>query len=243
MPAVPTFAAYLVQLLYGIFAGLTFGLITLSTVGLVAVLPGEQRRRRLVRRGAQMIFSLIGAGPVVVGLERLPGGPCIVVANHGSYLDGIILTAALPPRFTFVIKQEMKRVPIAHYLLRRIGSEFVERFDRQQGANDARRILQKAVRRDSLAFFPEGTFTDEPGLRRFQKGAFVAAVRGTLPVVPVVIRGSRQMLPAGRWLPTPTQLSVIIKAPLHSPDNDVHGLMMRTRTRILEDLGEPNLLA
>lgn len=240
MPAMQTFAASIGQRLYGIYAGLTFGLVTLSTVGLLAVVPGEPRRRRVVRRSARLIFTLIGARPMVAGLERLPDEPCVVVANHCSYLDGVILTAALPPRFAFVIKQEMRNIPIAHFLLRRIGSEFVERFNRHQGATDARRILQKAEQRDSLAFFPEGTFTHEPGLRRFQKGAFVAASRGTLPVVPVVIRGSRGMLPAGRWLAAPGQLSVIVKTPLHTAEDDIHGLIARTRDSILEDLGEPN---
>ena len=97
MPAVQTFAASIGQRLYGIYAGLTFGLVTLSTVGLLAVVPGERRRRRLVRRSAQLIFTLIGARPMVAGLERLPAEPCVVVANHCSYLDGIILTATLPP--------------------------------------------------------------------------------------------------------------------------------------------------
>ena len=127
---------------------------------------------------------------------------------------GRILTAALPPRFGFVIKREMTRVPLAHFLLRRIGSEFVERKDTHKSAADARRILQKARAQESLAFFPEGTFTPEPGLRRFHNGAFAAAVRGQVPVVPVVIRGSRSMLPASRALPRPGRLEVIVKPAL-----------------------------
>lgn len=222
------------------FAGLTFGLVTVSTVGLLAVTPSVDGRRRLVRHSARLILALIGARPAVVGLDRLPPQPCVVVANHCSYMDGIILTAALPARFTFVIKHEMTRVPVAHFLLRRIGSEFVERFDRQRGANDARRILQKAEAQTSLVFFPEGTFTHEPGLQRFQKGAFLAATRGGLPVVPLVIRGSRQMLPADRWLPRRAQLSVIIKPPLAAAEQEIDTLIRQARRSILADLGEPN---
>ena len=68
-----------------------------------------------------------------------------MVSNHASYLDGVVFTAALPPRFGFVIKREMKPVPLAGLLLRRLGSEFVERFDRHQGAADARRVLRNAT--------------------------------------------------------------------------------------------------
>lgn len=192
-----------------------------------------------------MLLRLTGAMPRITGLEQLPDGPCIVAANHASYVDGVVLTAALPSRFRFVIKREMTRVPLAHFLLRRIGSQFVERFDTRRGASDARRVLALAESRHSLAFFPEGTFHAEPGLRRFQNGAFAAAVRGNLPLVPVVIRGSREMLAAGRWLPRPSPIAVIVKPPVnHNGETDaVAALLQSCRRSILEDLPEPDLLA
>ena len=91
----------------------------------------------------------------------------MVVANHASYLDGVVMTAALPPRFGFVIKREMNNVPGAGLLLRRLGSEFVERFNRQKGATDARRVLRTAASGHSLMFFPEGTFKPEVGWANF----------------------------------------------------------------------------
>jgi 1-acyl-sn-glycerol-3-phosphate acyltransferase len=229
---------------YGLYAWLAFTAVTLPTLGLVAVLPGEQRRRALVRGAARLLFALIGATPRLRGLANLPAEPCVVVSNHASYLDGVILTAVLPARFSFVIKREMTRVPLAHFLLRRIGSAFVERNDTRTGARDARRILRRARDRQSLAFFPEGTFTAEPGLRRFHNGAFVTALRGGSPVVPVVIRGSRAMLPAGRWLPVPGRLEVSIQPPVdQGATNAATGsLMTAARDRILEELGEPDLV-
>jgi 1-acyl-sn-glycerol-3-phosphate acyltransferase len=187
---------------------------------------------------------LTAARPRVTGIEHLPASACIVAANHASYVDGVILAAALPSRFRFVIKREMTRVPLAHFLLRRIGSLFVERFDTRRGASDARRILSLAESRHSLAFFPEGTFRREPGLRRFQSGAFAAAVRGDLPVVPVVIRGTRQMLCAGRWLPRPSKLEVIVKPPVHhnGESDAVAALLESCRRSILEELREPDQL-
>ncbi len=104
-------------------------------------------------------------------LERIPGGQCVVVANHASYLDGLVFTAALPPRFGFVIKREMESVPLAGALLRRLGSEFVERFNRHRGGADARRVLRTAVSGNSLVFFPEGTFDERPGLGEVSRGS------------------------------------------------------------------------
>ena len=85
-------------------------------------------------------------------------------------MDGVVFTAVLPPRFGFVIKREMDRVPLAGLLLRRLGSLFVERSNRQRGANDARRVLRTAINGSSLVFFPEGTFSPAPGLLKFHVG-------------------------------------------------------------------------
>ena len=229
--------------IFGVYATSVFVAVSLSTLAAVALTPAIAVRRQLVRRAAGTLLSVTGTRLSVSGLDHVPDDPCIVIANHSSYLDGPILSAALPPRFGFVIMREMTRVPFAHFLLRRIGSEFVERNDRHQGASDARRILHKARGQESLAFFPEGSILVEPGLRRFHNGAFAAAVRGNLPVVPVIIRGSRDMLPASSRLPRPGRIEVIIKPALRaSGDNPVHSLREQARLSILEDLNEPDLL-
>lgn len=230
--------------IYGIAAWIAFLAVVLPLLLLVVVLPGEKRRRAATRHAARLFLSLVGARPRVMGLQHLPSEPCIVAANHSSYLDGVILSAALPPRFGFVIKREVTRVPLVHYFLRRIGSQFVERFDTRRGAADARRILALAEAKQSLAFFPEGTFRTDPGLRRFHNGAFAAAVRADVPLVPVVIRGARQMLGAGKWLPKRSTLAVIVKPPVHHNGNEdaVSALLLACRHSILEDLPEPDLV-
>ena len=228
--------------IYGIFSGLTFVAITVPTICLLTITPGQRNRRILVRKAAALIFFVTGVTPRVTSQEHLPAERCVVVANHASYLDGIILTAVLPPRFTFVIKREMTRVPFAGFLLRRIGSEFVDRFDHQRSAIDTRRIMGAATSDQSLAFFPEGTFRSEAGLRSFHNGAFAIARRGNLKLVPVVIRGSRDMLPAHRILPARTKLEVIIR-PSVSPDQasaSTRGLMEACRNSILAELNEPD---
>jgi 1-acyl-sn-glycerol-3-phosphate acyltransferase len=244
MPKLHAIATSLRDKAYGIFAALTFTAVTIPTIALMLVIPGETNRRRVARAAARLTLRLAGTGPSVVGLENLPAGACVVVANHASYLDGVILTAVLPPRFTFVIKREMTEVPFAHFLLRRLGSEFVDRDGRHRGAADARRILQKAEHQRSLAFFPEGTFGPEPGLRRFHNGAFAAARRGDLPVAPVIIRGSRQILPANRLIPVHSRIKVIIKPIINPQRDDLSPSDLRNACRqcILEDLDEPDMI-
>jgi len=177
--------------------------------------------------------------------ERLPTGQCVVVCNHASYLDGIVLTAALPPRFAFVIKREMARVPGAGAVLRRLGSEFVERFDRQRGASDTRRMLRNASQGQSLVFFPEGTFTRTPGLLKFHTGAFATAARASCPLVPAVLRGTRRALPPSGALPRPGPLEMELLAPLTPPpaagEHAAPELRDRARAAMLAALGEPDL--
>jgi len=236
-------ATSLIHRLYGIFTVLTFTAVTTPCLALLALMPGETNRRRLVRAAARLTLWVIGARLRVSGLEHLPDSPCVVVANHAGYLDGIILTATLPPRFTFVIKREMTRVPFANFLLQRIGSEFVDRSDLHRAATDARRILYLASKQRSIAFFPEGTFRAEPGLRRFHKGAFVAALKAGLPLVPVIIHGSRQMLPANRRLPVPARIDVQIKPSFVADPTQTSAteLIKACRRSILEDLDEPDV--
>lgn len=235
----------LARTLWGIYAWLVFAVFSVVTTVLVAVVPGLPARRRVARASARLIFSACGISLSVRDLGGLPDEACVVVANHASYLDGVILQAALPPRFSFVIKQEMRNIPLAHLLLRRIGSEFVERHDRHKGATDARRLMRKAHGGEALAFFPEGTFQKRPGLGLFRSGAFAAAARAGLAVVPVVIIGSRHILPAQAILPRPGSLEVVITGPLALPSNPAAAtarqLADASRQRILAHLDEPAL--
>ena len=89
-----------------------------------------------------------------------------------EYLDGMILTAALLPCFSFVIKREVASVPFLHLLLRRIGSQFVERFDRHRSGSTLGAPSRGTPRGEALAFFPEGTFRRYPGSGAFTRGAF-----------------------------------------------------------------------
>ena len=165
------------RFVYGIYAAVLFlavGLIALLGVLLMPTLP---LRRGTARIAARSFFLLAGMPLKLRGTENLPESQCVVVANHASYLDGVVMAAALPPRFGFVIKREMNEVPVAGLLLRRIGSEFVDRFNRHKGGTDARRVLRTAASGHSLVFFPEGTFTPEVGLGKFHTGAFTIAAR------------------------------------------------------------------
>lgn len=229
------------RLLYGLYAWLVL-LLVVVLVSFCLLLPGLRRRRAAARWGAATVFRLIGSPVEVRGRLPTDDDVAVVVANHQSYLDGIILTAVLPPQYTFLIKGEMARVPLASFVLRRLGSEFVDRASSRQRHRSARRLVQAARGGSALAVFPEGTFDGEPGLKPFHLGAFRAAWQAGLPIAPVVITGARQKLPSDIWLPRPGPLAVefcpIITS---SAFADQLSLVRATRAAILQHLGEPDL--
>ena len=234
-----------VRIAYALYAVIVFFILGLAALALTLILPGVQRRRAAAR-GVSRAFLWVAGMPLTVrGLERLAAGQCIVVSNHASYLDGLVFTAALPARFSFVIKREMSAVPLAGLFLRRIGSEFVERFDRNRSAADARRMLRNAASGHSLVFFPEGTFTRTPGLLRFHTGAFVTAARAGCPVIPAVVRGTRAALSPTGALPRPGRIEIeilpSIAAQPQSAEASSAELRDRARAAILLALGEPDL--
>jgi 1-acyl-sn-glycerol-3-phosphate acyltransferase len=233
------------EALWGVYASAVFLTCTIITLIGVTVVPGAGLRQHLAKLTCRTPFRLAFVPVDVIGLERLPPGHSVVVANHASYVDGPLLKGFLPARFSFVIKGEMRNIPVVHFLLRRSGSRFVERFTAAGSARDARQIVRAAQGGQSMAFFPEGTFIAEPGVGRFRPGAFVAAARGSMPVVPVAISGTRRMLPAGRALPRPARLRVEILEPILPTDAtfaDHRTLAEIARQHILAALDEPDLL-
>ena len=230
---------------WGLLGWLSFILAVAFSLIVAIFVPGADRRCRLVTGAARAIFVLVGVRVTVHGIDNLPPDNCIVVANHASYLDGMLLNGYLPSRFSFVIKGELRDIPIAHFLLRRSGSKFVERKEVIGSSRDARRIVKAAVSGESLGFFPEGTFIKQAGVGRFRAGAFVAAIKGDMPVVPIAISGTREMLPSGRLLPRRVDLTIDI-LPAISPGDDDFGdskaLAESARQRILAVLDEPDLL-
>jgi 1-acyl-sn-glycerol-3-phosphate acyltransferase len=228
------------RLIYAAYAGAVFLALSLFALIPLALVPTLSGRRHVVQRVGRSVLMLMGM-PITARWHGPLPEPCIVVANHCSYLDGVVLSAILPPRFDFVIKREVSSVPLAGFLLHRIGVQFVTRDNRAGSLRDALRVMRSATSGGSLAFFPEGTFQEQPGLMRFHIGAFAAAQRSGAPIVPLVIRGTRHCLAPGSFLPRPGRIFVETLAPL-TPSvgraDDAAALRDEARAAILGALGE-----
>ncbi|MFL6233095.1 MAG: AMP-binding protein [Thermoanaerobaculia bacterium] len=211
----------------------------------VVLAPGLKLRRRVARVCARVLFAWVGMPLRLEGGESLrAGGPRIVAPNHQSYLDGLVLTALLPPDFAYVVKRELEKSAFARIFLRRLGTLFVERFDAAQSAGETRKVLEAVQSGQSLVIFPEGTFQRYPGLLPFRMGTFAVAVDAGVPVVPVAIQGTRSLLRGDDRLLRHGRVKVAA-APAVKPDGTGWhaGVRLRDEVRaaILARCGEPDL--
>lgn len=209
------------------------------------LLPGLDRRWALNRSAARLFLRWVARPLVVRGIERLESaGPCVIVANHASYLDAIVLAAALPGPIRFVAKEELRRSAPVRVYLERLGVAFIERFDVERGVEELAGLAAALRGGRCLAFFPEGTFDRMPGLLPFRMGAFLAAAEAGVPVVPVAIRGTRAVLRSETWLPRRGLVEVIVGAPIRAEGSgwsDAVRLRDAAREQILRHCGEPDL--
>jgi 1-acyl-sn-glycerol-3-phosphate acyltransferase len=229
------------------FAGYGWLLLVAVAVSLLALLvlvPGQQRRRQAVRAAALLLARLTGTPITVQGLDRLPAGSWVAVANHASWLDGLVLAAILPVSCRFVAGEIFARRALSGFVLRRVGTQFVERTDREQGVSDTVRLSELAGQGQPLVMFPEGRLDRAPELRPFHMGAFVTAARAGVPVVPIAVQGTRPILRPGHRFPRHGTIHVVVDAPLQPTGTDwaaaVH-LQHAARASILHHCGEPDL--
>jgi 1-acyl-sn-glycerol-3-phosphate acyltransferase len=239
-----------------LYAGYCWSLYTLlaPVVWLGVTLLPRITQRWAVMRACVRILEKATATPVRVnGLQHIPapGQPCVLVANHASYLDGYTLVSRLPGHFRFIAKAELADRFLIRLPLQRIHTEFVQRFETGKGVRDTQHFAELLRAGHQLLFFPEGTFTRVPGLRPFYLGAFTAAAQAAVPVIPVAIRGTRSLLRSGSWFPHRGAISIEIGAPLDPREAAAAAgadawrvaiaLRDQCRSFILRHCGEPDL--
>lgn len=237
---------------YAGYAWTLLGIAAITAAGVVMLAPTTSLRWRGLHGLARALARAVRVTITVYGEDGLPppGLPCVVVANHSSYIDALVLTAALPRSLRFVAKAELAQRPLLAPLLRRLDTQIVDRYDRIRSAVDAERLAQTAEHGPPLLFFPEGTFTRTPGLQPFYLGAFVAAAASNLPIVPVTLRGTRNILRSGSWFPRRGTVVVTIGRPIYPhetvpPATDAWTTALQlhaaARTEMLRHCGEPDL--
>ncbi|WP_238552135.1 AMP-binding protein [Herminiimonas sp. CN] len=188
---------------FACYAWSVFALLTLSCGGLIALLQRPPLGRRIARTAARLLLRLTGVTIAASGLERLPQSPHVLLVNHASYLDAVLLAALLPatPGYAFTAKREYAGQRLMRALLTGLGALFIERFDIRRSTEDVDLMAAALRRGENLLVFPEGTFSREAGLKPFHAGAFAAAAAANAPLVAAGLRGTRSAMRDQTWLP------------------------------------------
>ena len=170
--------------------------------------------------------------------------PCVIASNHTSYLDVIVMIAYLPVDCLYSAKQEILAYPLLGMITRKMGQLGFDRSDPRARVRQAEQIEQALREGLSVVVFPEGTFTPAPGVRPFLLGAFKAAAVAGKPVVPLAIRGARQIWRDHTLLPNPGRVTLTFLPPIEPEGSDwkqIVQLRDATREAIAGPSGEPLL--
>ncbi len=208
-------------------------------LGLLA--PGRSRKGRIFRwvtkSYSAVALPLFGVTLETRGLSRVDRDrPYVFMSNHVSHIDSPALALSIPHPLHWVFKKELSRIPVFGWVLLCLGQIMVDRADASQ-AREALAIAASGLTgNNSILIYPEGTRSKDGKLQPLKKGGFFIAVRSGLPIVPVRVSGSRDIVSAGSLSVRPGHVIVELFDPIPTAgmaDEDIPKLMARVRDVLL----------
>ena len=210
--------------------------VVLGTTSLLSTLFDRTGNfaHRCARAWARLILRTTGVRVTVKGLEHLePGRSYVFAANHQSIYDIPIVFTSIPFQLRIVAKASLGRIPFMGWHLHRAGHLLVDR--RNPGADIVQKMRRLVGESSSLIVFPEGTRSRDGAVGRFKKGSFLVAMDAGLPVVPVSITNSRNVMRKGELMVCPGHVELTIHPPVPTAGvsrDDVLELADRVRTSV-----------
>ena len=227
------------RLLYSAWVWFALALAALPLWAAVALTRTPRQARRVIGLVSRLLLLAGGCRVRVEGADpaTLPAR-AVLVANHASYLDVLLLLAVLPPTVRFAAKARLATYPVLGTILRRSGYVLVQRGT----LGSAAALAEPIDDGESRFIFPEGTFARAAGIMPFRLGAFQVAVEKDVPVVPIALRGTRDAWPDETWILRPAPMTIRIGAPLTADDPGwaaMVALRDEARAWIARESGEP----
>lgn len=189
---------------------------------------------------SKMIILLSGSSFRVVGQENIPTGAMMIAANHQGAADIPIVLGGLPVNFLFAIKKELFKIPIFGWYLRKTGYFPVDRAMILSAYKLVDKMVELLNHGDRILIFPEGTRSRDGSLGEFKRGSLLAALKAGVPVLPVAINGSYNIMPKGTKLIRPTKVKLSIGKPIMiANDSEYEVKLGEVRQSIANMLREP----
>ena len=155
------------------------------------------------------------------------------MTNHQSYLDVFGLLSVLPVDFKFLMKQELMKIPLLGFAMRRAGYIGIEREDPRKAVESMRAAAERIKNSASVLIFPEGTRSQDGNLQAFKRGGFNLALRAGCDIMPIGIAGSGRLLPKGSFSVKKGTFAISIGRPIKTS-----GYTKRTIERLMEEVRE-----
>jgi len=188
---------------------------------------------------ARFMLLMTGVHPHIRNRDKIkPGQSYIIISNHQSEFDILALVTTLGIQFRWIIKQELRTIPLFGYALYVSRNIFINRADHAQAIKSIHEGLDRLPKGVSVMFFAEGTRSPDGSIQEFKKGGFVMAVEKGLPILPVTVNGSRKVMPKKSLCFTPGPIEVVVGDPIETTGyshDDLPELMRRTRQVIIDN--------
>lgn len=212
-----------------------------------ALVPPRGDWFTLFARGwARTILFVTGVRLRVLHSERLrAGGSAVIVANHASMADILVLFAGLPVQVRFMAKRSVFRVPFLGWGIAAAGFIPVDRGDSRRGREAVDVAMKRLHGGRSVVVFPEETRSRDGSLHPFKKGAALLAVRAGLPMIPVGIVGTFRVLPRGTLRSSPGPVVLAVGEPIPTAGRTVadRGALTRLAREAIERLRDEAMAA
>lgn len=188
------------------------------------------------------LLCWLALSPVeVVGREHLnPDASYLFLSNHQGIFEIFAIYGYIPNRFSWIMKQEIRRMPFVGMACEKVGHIFIDRSSRMKSMRSIE-LAERTLRENhsSVVMFPEGTRTHDGQVGAFKRGAFVMARDLHLPIVPLTISGSFEILPRDSYYIKPHRLRLVFHAPIDTTgltDDNMHEMIDTVRNTIISDL-------
>ncbi len=209
-------------------------LITLIIFIASLVERDSSRINRLIVLWSRVLIGLSGVKVTVIGAGNVPKtGPVLFVANHRGAFDIPALQHAIPREFKWVAKKSLFSIPVLGWSMTLAGFIPIDRQNAQAAYSSMEAAVERIKNGASVLIFPEGTrnSTDDL-LLPFKRGSFLLAVKSGVPVVPVAIEGTRDILRKGGFMINPAPVRVVIGMPIDSAGANEKMLREKAREAI-----------
>jgi len=200
--------------------------------------PAGRRQHWCAREWARMISRTVGARVRLHGAEHIrPGESYVFLSTHQSYMDIPVMLGYLPAQLRIAAKKEVFGIPFLGWHMRRAGHISIDRASRVNAIASLQRAAT-GIRDGICAFlYPEGTRSRDGSLQAFKKGGFKLAMQAGVPIIPVTIIGTRELLPRDSFIFRPGPVEMYVDAPIPTADltnEDLDTLMQTVRAAMLK---------